>query len=75
MSDDKLILVMSTDTPKGLSGDEDLCEALREHDIEPVLRNWDDPSVDWSEGRFAVLRSTSDPLALTTKSPWEGKRV
>lgn len=57
MPDNKVILVMSTETPKGLSGDEDLCDALRDHDIEPLLRNWDDPSVDWSEGRFAVLRS------------------
>ncbi|MCI6585110.1 MAG: glutathione synthetase [Mobiluncus sp.] len=57
MSDNKVILVMSSDTPKGLAGDEDLCDALRGHGIEPVLRNWDDPSADWSEGRFAVLRS------------------
>lgn len=58
MSDNKIILVMSSDTPSGLPGDTDLCDALRAHDIEPVLRNWDDTSVDWSEGRFAVLRST-----------------
>lgn len=53
----KIILVMSSDTPSGLPGDEALCDALRTHGIEPVYRNWDDPSVDWSEGRFAVLRS------------------
>lgn len=58
MSSNKVILVMSSDTPRGLLGDEDLCDALRRHGIEPVLRNWDDPGVDWSEGRFAVLRST-----------------
>lgn len=58
MSDNRVILVMSSETPQGLAGDQDLCDALRDHGIEPVMRNWDDPSVDWSEGRFAVLRST-----------------
>lgn len=60
MSDNKIILAMSSETPQGLPGDQALCDALRAHDIEPLLRNWDDPGVDWSEGRFTVLRTAAN---------------
>lgn len=57
MADEKVILVVSSQTPQGSADDALLCDALRKHQIEPVMRCWDEPGVDWSEGRFAVLRS------------------
>lgn len=54
---EKVILVVSNDTPEAETANQDLCAALRQRDVEPLIRSWDDPHVDWEEGRFAILRS------------------
>lgn len=67
MSDEKVILVVSSETPQGDSDTQLLSAALRNHHIEPLLRAWDDPSVDWNEGRFAILRSVPNYAADRAK--------
>ncbi|WP_034284903.1 ATP-grasp domain-containing protein [Schaalia suimastitidis] len=60
-------LVTSADMPNLYRNEEGLLDALAERGIDPAIRVWNDPQVDWSDAGMCVVRSVSDYAKDRTK--------
>lgn len=60
MTKPKVTLVTSADMPHLYPGEDGLLDTLAERGIDPAIRIWNDPEVDWSDAGIVVVRSVSD---------------
>lgn len=60
MTKPRITLVTSADMPSLYSDEAGLLDALAERGLDPQIRVWNDPDVDWNDAGIVVVRSVSD---------------
>ncbi len=60
MTKPKVALVTSHEMPSLHRGEDALLDALADRGIDPAIRVWNDPDVDWDDAGMVVVRSVTD---------------